>query len=139
MRAYVFVACTMLSSFGFFTAFSLRPAFSSCENCLSHHESLDSALGFFVYIAMLVFALIAYFRMGIAWVQGKRLGFLWPIFGTITAISTLCGLGLDWNGGVAPHLALFRLGLLVTGPAVVLSTWMVAFHSRRAKRDSALS
>ena len=136
MRAYVFAACTMLSSFGFFAAFTLRPALLGCDGCFSHHESSGLVVGFFFYIAMLVFALLAYFRMGIAWLQDKRLGFLWPVLGTIAALSTLCGAGLAVNGGVGPHLGLLRLSLIVTGPAVALSAWMFAFHSKRAKEGS---
>jgi hypothetical protein len=85
---------------------------------------------------MLVFALIAYFRMGIAWGQDRRLGLFWPGFGTIAAVSTLAGVGMNLDG-VAAHLGLARLGLVVTGPAILLSIWMVIFHARGAKWGSA--
>jgi hypothetical protein len=128
----MFAACTLLSSFGFFAAFGLGSAIPGCRECLPHQSTVLAA-GYLVYIAMLVSALIAYFRMGIAWAEGRRLGLFWPVFGTIAAVSTLCGVGLDFNHGISPHLGLLRLSMIFTGPAIALSVWMVVFHSRRTK------
>ncbi|WP_199098891.1 hypothetical protein [Dyella sp. ASV21] len=137
MRGFIFAICTTLSIFGFFVAFSLPPVFPSCAECLSHHQRNVLAAGFAFHIVMLASALIAYFRMGIAWALDRRLGLFWPVFGTVAATLTLAGVGMNLNGVMGPDFGLARLGMVVTAPAILLSIWMVVFHARRAKRGAA--
>jgi hypothetical protein len=136
MRPFIFAFCTLLSSAGFFCAFFLKSTARVCNlqivECLSQHQRFSLVIGYLVYIAMLIFALIAYFRMGIAWIERRRLGLFWPIFGTMAAVLTLCGAGITINGDVWLHLGLIKIGGIMTAPAIALAIWMALFHVRRA-------
>ena len=134
MRKFIFAACTLLSSLGFYVAvFSAWDALFGCKTCLPK-EQYTVTVGSLFYAAMLISALLAYFRMGIAWVQDRRLGSssYWPVFGTAAAISTLYGVGLPL-GSIESHLTLPLMGLALTFPAIVLATWLAVFHSKRTK------
>jgi hypothetical protein len=65
------------------------------------------------------YAWIAYFVMGINWINNRRLGEFWPLSGTVAGVIALSPI---------PAGALFVL------PAIVLAIYMVIFHT--SKTDS---
>jgi hypothetical protein len=69
------------------------------------------------------YAWIAYFVMGINWINNRRLGEFWPVSGTVAGVIALSPI---------PAGALFVL------PAVALAGYMVIFHTSKSDSPSAI-
>lgn len=101
---------------------------------VSAFTSHSGRIDWFVTLSGLfgVIAWIAYFRMGLAWMDNVRLGWIWPSTGTIAALLALNGGGASFlSHEYSPKLMLGPATF--TFPAILLAVWMVFFHFRRKR------
>lgn len=126
MRFLIFWLCTLLSGYGIMATASL--VLVAMFALISHSGRID----WFVTLSGLFGAIawIAYFRMGLAWIDDVRLGWTWPSIGTIAAVLALNGGGtLFLTEEYSPKLMLGPVAF--TSPAIFAAIWMVFYHFRR--------
>jgi len=114
MRTKIFFIASFLSSYGMFL------------NLLTSIHELDKGNGPWLLLTSIL-AWIAYFRMGNAWINNKRLGVLWPTIGTFVAMLALNGGGV-WFFSSTYKPEFILVPLFFVSPAVLMSIWLVQYH-----------
>jgi hypothetical protein len=77
-----------------------------------------------------VYAWIAYFAMGFAWIGRQPISRVWPTTGTLAALLALNGGGSAFTLGKAYSPSIVLLHAAFVMPAVLMAAWMTITQTR---------
>lgn len=122
MRAWIFFTATVLSAAGFY--------FNFVEVL---HFLLQAWWAGLLLLVTSVYAWIAYFAMGSAWIAREAISRVWPTTGTLAALLALNGGGSAFVMGKAYSPIIMLLQAAPVMPAVLMAAWMTITYLRPAK------